>query len=142
MKEYKIGFSIGYIYDGYEWIEAENKREARKLWKMSHPDKEDKIVSVEERVDILKLLDTACENISNAIRNTKHLEIDDFRGDDKEWFVIPVWYCWLDKDLNRELVREFHFSRDSYESESEMVERFNKELNEFVTENKWKRIDK
>ena len=33
MKTWKIGWRIGYIADDFDWIEAETKQQARKLWK-------------------------------------------------------------------------------------------------------------
>lgn len=142
MKTWKIGWKIGYIVEDYEWIEAENKREARKLWKAENLGIDAEIVSVEERVDLIGLFFKAEDKIAEAVKPTKHLEIDDTRGNDVSWFAIPVWYSRMNGcKPESELVCEFRFSRNSYESEAEMVERFNKELDEFVGQN-WKHMDK
>lgn len=142
MKSWKIGWKVGYIADDYEWIEAKDKREARKLWNAANSGTDAVIVSIEERVDMVALFEEAFEKLADLFRPMKHLQIDDCRGDDKSWFYIPVFYCWMDGDKpESEVVTGFHFSRESYESEAEMVKRFHEELDEFTGRN-WKKEDK
>ena len=144
MKAWKIGYEIencgGWV--DYEWVDGETEREAKRLFKENQPD--DKIVSVEERVDFMKLQDEACRQILEKVRPTKHLEIDDVRWADDR-LTVPVWdvrtYNGNGFMGGASPACEFFFHRIQWESEAEMVERFGRELSEFVGRN-WKRLDK
>lgn len=144
MKRWKVGYEVGCGFVDYEWVDGETKAQAKRLWKAVSVGTEAKIVSVEEQVDVSKLFCEAEEKIVEALAKTKNLEVDDSRGTEN-WCQIPVWDV---RTYNGDgylggtsPVREFTFNRDSYESEAEMVERFHRELSEFVGQN-WKRIDR
>ena len=142
MKTWKIGWKVGYVADDYEWIEAENKREARKLCKAANAGSEAEIVSIEERVNTDILFEEAFDRLVELFKPMKHLEIDDCRGAES-WFVIPVFYVWMNGNRpESEQLDAFRFSRKSYESEAEMVKRFHEELDEFITGRNWKKLDK
>ena len=140
MKEWKVGYSFGGGYIAYDWFLASTKAKAKRDFRNENPDAD--VESVEERVDFNRLFEEAEQAIVDAVSKSKHLQVDDTRGNGADWFMIPVWYVRITACKPEcEIVREFTFTRRCYESEAEMVERFHQELGEFVGQN-WKRIDR
>ena len=95
------------------------------------------MLSIEEKVDFGRLFGKAEQKIAERLEKTKHLYVDDSRGNEN-FCLIPVFDS---REHDGDAVCQFRFSRNSVETEAEAVERFNEELAQFLGQN-WKRLDK